>query len=304
LIDQLSPGKVEVVKHLDFFCVLIYAVNSICKNPVAAGDGVMLEWIIYPPLGVIVGIIAGLLGIGGGVVIVPILVFVFTAQGFPGQHMMQIALATSLGSIIFTSVSSFMSHHRHGAVRWEVVRGITLGILIGTFSGTWLAAQLSTRALKIFFACFLYYVAATMLSNFKPKPTRQLPGLLGLNGVGLAIGVISSLVGIGGGALSIPFMMWCNVPVHHAIGTSAAIGFPIAIAGTLGYILNGLSTADLPTPHIGYLYIPALFGIAFFSFFTAPYGARLAHKTPVVTLKRIYAVFLIIIATRIIWGAL
>jgi uncharacterized membrane protein YfcA len=264
----------------------------------------MLEWIIYPPLGVIVGIIAGLLGIGGGVVIVPILVFVFTAQGFSAHHMMQIALATSLGSIVFTSVSSFMTHHRHGAVRWDIVKGITLGILIGTFSGTWFAAQLSTRALKIFFACFLYYVAATMLSNFKPKPSRQLPGLLGMNGVGVMIGVISSLVGIGGGALSIPFMMWCNVPVHHAIGTSAAIGFPIAVAGTAGYILNGLHMADLPTPHLGYLYIPALFGIAFFSFFSAPFGAKLAHKTPVVTLKRIYAVFLIVVATRIIWGVL
>ena len=264
----------------------------------------MWEWIIYPPLGILVGIIAGLLGIGGGVVVVPILVFVFTANGFPPQHIMQIALATSLGSILFTSVSSFMTHHRHGAVRWDIVKGITIGILIGTFSGTWLAAQLSTRALKIFFACFLYYVAATMLSNFKPKPSRQLPGLLGMNGVGAVIGVVSSLVGIGGGALSIPFMMWCNVPVHHAIGTSAAIGFPIAVAGTIGYIINGLPMAGLPTPNLGYLYLPALFGIALFSFFTAPFGARLAHKTPVVTLKRIYAVFLIIVATRILWGAL
>jgi uncharacterized membrane protein YfcA len=264
----------------------------------------MWEWVVYLPLGVIVGIIAGLLGIGGGVVIVPILIFVFTAQGFSAQHMMQIALATSLGSIVFTSVASFMTHHRHGAVRWDVVKGITLGILIGTFSGTWFASQLSTKALKIFFAIFLYYVAATMLSNFKPKPTRQLPGRLGLNGVGVVIGIVSSLVGIGGGALSIPFMMWCNVPVHHAIGTSAAIGFPIAVAGTAGYILNGLYIAGLPTPHLGYLYIPALLGIAFFSFFSAPYGAKLAHKTPVVTLKRIYAAFLIVVATRILWGAL
>ena len=264
----------------------------------------MWEWVVYLPLGMIVGIIAGLLGIGGGVVIVPILIFVFTAQGFSAQHMMQIALATSLGSIVFTSVASFMTHHRHGAVRWDVVRGITLGILIGTFSGTWFASQLSTKALKIFFAIFLYYVAATMLSNFKPKPTRRLPGMLGLNGVGVVIGIVSSLVGIGGGALSIPFMMWCNVPVHHAIGTSAAIGFPIAVAGTAGYILNGLYIAGLPTPHLGYLYIPALFGIALFSFFSAPYGAKLAHKTPVVTLKRIYAAFLIVVATRILWGAL
>jgi len=268
------------------------------------GRDAMLEWIIYPLLGVIVGIIAGLLGVGGGVVVVPILIFVFSALGFSGQHMMQIALATSLGSIVFTSIASSMTHHRHGAVRWNIVKGITPGILIGTFSGTWLAAQLSTRALKIFFAIFLYYVAATMLSNFKPKPSRQLPGLLGINGVGGVIGVISSLVGIGGGALSIPFMMWCNIPVHHAIGTSAAIGFPIAVAGTLGYIINGWSIADLPTPHLGYLYIPALFGIAFFSFFTAPLGAKLAHRTPVVILKRIYAVFLIIVATRMLWTTL
>jgi uncharacterized membrane protein YfcA len=262
------------------------------------------EWIIYPPLGVMVGVIAGLLGVGGGVVIVPILIFVFTAQAFSAQHMMQVALATSLGSIVFTSIASFMTHHRLGAVRWEIVKGITPGILTGTFSGTWLAAQLSTQALKIFFAVFLYYVAATMLSNFKAKPSRQLPGLLGISGVGAVIGVISSLVGIGGGALSIPFMMWCNVPVHHAIGTSAAIGFPIAVAGTAGYILNGLPLADLPAPHLGYLYLPALFGIACFSFFSAPFGAKLAHKTPVVTLKRIYAVFLIVVATRIIWGVL
>jgi uncharacterized membrane protein YfcA len=264
----------------------------------------MQEWIIYPPLGVLVGIIAGLLGVGGGVVIVPILVFVFNANAFSPQHIMQVALATSLGSIVFTSVASFMTHHRHGAVRWNIVQGITLGILIGTFSGTWLAAQLSTRALKIFFACFLYYVAATMLSNFKPKPSRQLPGLLGMNAVGAVIGVVSSLVGIGGGALSIPFMMWCNIPVHHAIGTSAAIGFPIAVAGTIGYIVNGLPIVGLPTPSLGYLYLPALFGIAFFSFFTAPFGARLAHKTPIVILKRVYAVFLVIFATRILWGTL
>jgi uncharacterized protein len=262
----------------------------------------MLEWLIYAPLGVLVGIIAGLLGIGGGVVIVPILVFVFTASDFPNQHIMHVALASSMGSILFTSVSSFMTHHRHGAVNWALVKRITAGILIGTFAGTKLASHMSTTALKVFFSLFLYYVAATMLSNFKPKPTRQLPGWVGMSGVGGIIGVVSSLVGIGGGALSIPFMMWCNVPVHNAIGTSAAIGFPIAVAGTLGYIVNGMGVTDVPSPHWGYLYFPALLGIAFFSFFTAPYGARLAHRTPVVTLKRVYACFLIVIATRILWG--
>lgn len=264
----------------------------------------MWEWIIYPPLGGLAGILAGLLGIGGGVVIVPILVFAFTASDFPAQHIMQVALATSLGSIVFTSVSSFMTHHRHGAVQWDIVKRISTGILAGTFAGTWLAARLSTADLKAFFACFLYYVAATMLSNFKPKPTRQLPGTAGMSAVGGVIGVVSSLVGIGGGALSIPFMMWCNVPVHRAIGTSAAIGFPIAVAGTLGYIINGLSVTGIPALHLGYLNLPALIGIAAFSFLTAPFGARLAHKTPVLTLKRVYALFLIVVATRILWGVL
>ena len=197
-----------------------------------------------------------------------------------------------------------MTHHRHGAVDWLIVTRISIGILIGTFAGTWLAARLSTTVLKVFFAIFLYYVAATMLSNFKPKPSRQLPGTAGMSGVGGIIGVISSLVGIGGGALSIPFMMWCNVPVHNAIGTSAAIGFPIAVAGTLGYIINGVGVTDVPSSHWGYLYFPALFGIAFFSFFTAPFGARLAHRYTGVTLKRIYAFFLIVVATRILWGVL
>jgi uncharacterized membrane protein YfcA len=264
----------------------------------------MFLWILYPVFGSIAGVLAGLLGVGGGVVIVPILIFLFTSQAFPQEHSMQMALATSLGSIMFTSVSSFRAHHQRGAVHWDIVKRITPGILIGTFGGTWVAAMLSTAFLKIFFACFLYYVATQMLVNFKPKPTRQLPKPAGMFGVGGVIGMVSSLVGIGGGSLSVPFMSWCNVPMHHAIGTSAAIGFPIAVAGTLGYVVNGLNVAGLPAWSLGYLNLPALFGIAAFSMLTAPLGARLAHKLPVVTLKRVFAVFLIIIASRMVWGLL
>lgn len=264
----------------------------------------MFLWILYPVFGSIAGVLAGLLGVGGGIVIVPILVFLFTSQAFPREHIMQMALATSLGSIMFTSVSSFRAHHKRGAVHWDIVKRITPGILIGTFGGTWIAAMLSTTFLKVFFACFLYYVAAQMLANFKPKPARQLPRPAGMVGVGSVIGVVSSLVGIGGGSLSVPFMSWCNVPMHHAIGTSAAIGFPIAVAGTLGYIVNGLNITGLPAWNLGYLNIPALFGIAVFSMLTAPLGARLAHKLPVVALKRVFAVFIIIIASRMVWGLL
>lgn len=264
----------------------------------------MVLWILYPIFGSLAGVIAGLLGVGGGIVIVPMLVFLFTSQGFPPELIMQMALGTSLGSIMFTSVSSFNAHHRRGAVHWDIVKRIAPGILLGTFGGTWIAAALPTVLLKGFFACFLFYVAAQMLLNLKPTPSRQLPGNAGMIGVGLGIGVVSSLVGIGGGTLSVPFMTWCNIPMHHAIGTSAAIGFPIAVAGTLGYIVNGLARPDLPAQSLGFINLPGLIGIAIFSMLTAPLGARLAHRLPVVALKRVFAVFLILVAARMLWGVL
>jgi hypothetical protein len=261
-------------------------------------------WLLYPLFGSLAGIIAGLLGVGGGIVVVPILVLLFTSQGVAPQHLMQMALGTSLGSIMFTSIASFRAHHRLGAVHWDIVKRITPGILAGTFGGTWIAAQLSPTFLKSFFACFLYYVAIQMLLNFKPKPSRIMPGMAGTVAAGGAIGVVSSLVGIGGGTLSVPFMSWCNVPLHHAIGTSAAIGFPIAVAGTVGYLVNGLGASGLPAWNLGYINLPALLGIALFSMLTAPLGARLAHRLPVATLKRVFSLFLIAVATRMLWGVL
>jgi uncharacterized membrane protein YfcA len=261
----------------------------------------MLSLLLYPVFGALAGIIAGLLGVGGGIVVIPVLVFLFTLQGFPPELIMKMALGTSLASIMFTSISSFRAHHRRGTVHWDIVKAITPGILIGTFGGTYLAAALSGTFLTAFFACFLYYVSIQMLLNLKPKPTRTLPGAAGMAGVGGFIGVISSLVGIGG-ALSVPFMTWCNLPMHHAIGTSAAIGFPIAVAGTVGYVINGWSVPGLPNPSFGYVSVPALIGIAAFSMLTAPFGARLAHKLPVPVLKKIFAVFLIATATKIMWG--
>ena len=255
---------------------------------------------IYLGVGAVAGVLAGLLGIGGGLVIVPMLVFCFTWQAIPHESMMHIALGTSMASIIFTSVSSFMAHHRRGAVRWEVVRRIVPGILVGTFLGTVVAARLSTGFLKGFFSIFLYYVAVQMLWDKKPKPSRSLPGNAGMFGVGNVIGVVSSLVGIGGGTLSVPFMMWCNIPVHHAIGTSAAIGFPIAIAGTAGYIVNGWQVANLPLHSVGYIYLPALVGLVAASVLTAPLGVKLAHSLPVARLKRVFAVLLLLVATRML----
>jgi len=256
----------------------------------------------YLVFGAFAGIIAGLLGVGGGIVVVPALFWFFTAQGFSQELVMQMALGTSLAAIMFTSVSSLRAHHRRGAVVWPIVKAITPGILVGTFLGSCVAAKLSTGFLKGFFVAFLYYVSIQMLLNIKPKAHRQIPGKLGMFGAGLGIGAVSSLVGIGGGTMSVPFMVWCNVAMHTAVGTSAAIGFPIALAGTIGYIINGFGAPNLPSLSFGYIYLPALFGVAAVSVLTAPYGAKLAHKLPVSTLKRFFAVFLLAMATRMLWS--
>lgn len=261
----------------------------------------MLGLLIYPVFGAIAGVIAGLLGVGGGIVVVPALVFIFAAQGLPAEHIMKMALGTSLGAICFTSISSFRAHHKRGAVIWPIVAAITPGILVGTFGGTWLAAALSTTFLKGFFALFLYFVCAQMLLDLKPPATHTLPGRAGMIGAGGVIGVVSALVGIGGGTLSVPFMTWCNVAMHQAIGTSAAIGFPIAVAGAVGYVVNGLGAPNLPEMSLGYIYLPALVGVAAVSVFTAPLGARLAHALPVKTLKRCFAAFLLLVASKMMW---
>ena len=255
---------------------------------------------MYIIVGAVAGILAGLLGIGGGIVVVPMLVFCFVRQGISDGIIMHLALGTSLASIMFTAVASFRAHHKRGAVHWNVVRKIVVGIFTGTFAGSFLAAQVSTLFLKGFFILFLYFVAFQMLTNKKPRPSREIPGHAAMFGVGNVIGVVSSLVGIGGGNLSVPFMVWCNMAFHHAIGTSAAIGFPIAIAGTIGYLVNGLGVPKLPSFSIGYIYLPALFGIVVTSVLTAPLGVRLAHSLPVNRLKRIFAVLLLVVGTRML----
>lgn len=257
---------------------------------------------LYLAVGAIAGVLAGLLGIGGGLVIVPMLVFCLELQHVPQELIMHLALGTSMASIMFTSVSSFMAHHRRGAVEWSVVRRVVLGIFVGTYLGSCLAARMSTASLKIFFVIFLYYVCFQMLFGKKPKPSRQLPGRVPMFGAGSIIGAVSSLVGIGGGTLSVPFMVWHNIPIHRAIGTSAAIGFPIAVAGTVGYIVNGWGQAGLPPYSLGYVSFTALAAIAIMSVLTAPLGVRLAHSLPVDKLKRIFAVILFIVGTKMLVG--
>jgi uncharacterized membrane protein YfcA len=231
---------------------------------------------------------------------VPMLVFVFTAKGFPAEHMMHLSLATSMATIVFTSLSSVRAHHRHQAVDWAVARAMAPGIVAGALAATLAAGFVPTRPLAIFFTGFMFYAATQMFFEVKPKPSRQLPGAAGLFGVGAVIGGLSSVLAAGGAFLSIPFLARCNLPLKRAIGTAAANGFPIAVAGTAGYVLNGLRVEGLPVGSLGYVHLPALALIVAASMPVAPLGARLAHRLPVKRLRIVFALMLFGLALRML----
>jgi uncharacterized membrane protein YfcA len=259
-------------------------------------------WLAYIALGLFTGFSAGMLGIGGGLVMVPTLTMMFAAQtGFPRDEVLHLALGTSIATILFTSLSSLRAHHQHRAVLWDVVIQITPGILLGTLLGTLFASKVPSRPLALFFTIFVCCVALQMILNLKPKPSRELPRAGGVFAIGTGIGLVSALVAIGGGAFTVPFLTWCNVRVQKAIGTSAAVGFPIAVGGSLGYIYNGLGHADLPPLSLGFVYLPALAWMVPPSILMAPLGARLTHRLPVATLKRIFACLLIALASKMLW---
>lgn len=258
--------------------------------------------LVYLTLGACAGFFAGLLGVGGGVILVPVLTLVYAAQGFTGEHLLHLALGTSMATILFTAAASLRAHHRHGAVIWPVVRNFTPGILVGTALGTVLARYVSSQALAVFFALFMLFVAAQLLLDIKPKPNRALPGRAGITAVAVGIGAVSALGAIGGGAMTVPFLVWCNVTIRHAIGTSAAVGFPIAIGGTLGYVLNGLTVGGLPPWSLGFVYLPGLLFLVAASMVTAPLGAAAAHRLPVLTLKRIFAGTLMLLCAKMLHG--
>lgn len=260
-----------------------------------------MEWYAaYLALGVIAGFLAGLFGVGGGLVLVPVLLMMFDAQHFAAAHTLHLALGTSMATILFTSVASMRKHHQHGAVNWQVVRHITPGILIGTGIGALTASLIPVKGLGIFFALFVYFAAAQILLDKRPHPSRQLPGLGGMSLTGTLTGWLSSLVSIGGGTIVVPFLIWCNVPIRHAIGTAAAIGFPIAVGGSIGYIAVGWNEATLPNPHLGYVYLPALLWVALATVLTAPLGAKAAHRMKVELLRKLFALLLIVLATKLL----
>lgn len=261
-----------------------------------------MDLLILLSMGALAGLLAGLLGIGGGLVIVPVLALVFDGQGVDGSVIMHLAIGTSLATIVTTSLSSLRAHHRRGAVEWPVFVRITPGIILGGILGSSLAAVLPSDILRMAFAVFLLLVAIRMAFDVAPGPHRQLPGRAGMTLAGTLIGAVSTLMGIGGGTLSVPFLTWCNVGVRRAVATSAAIGLPIAVTGTILYMITGWKQPVLPALSLGYINLPAYAGIVVASVLFAPLGARLAHRLPERLLKRFFAAFLALLGVKLLLG--
>ena len=256
-------------------------------------------------LGVGTGFLAGLLGIGGGMVMVPFITILMSHRGVAPDLAVKMAIATSMATIIFTSISSVRAHHKRGAVRWDIVQRLAPGIVAGSIIGSLgVFALLKGSYLAIFFGLFVSFSATQMFLDKKPKPTRQMPGTAGQFAAGGFIGFLSGLVGAGGGFISVPFMTWCNVAMHSAVATSAALGFPIAVANVLGYVVSGQSVQNLPEGSFGYIWLPAMVVIAVCSFITAPLGAKAAHSLPVSKLKRVFASLLYVLAAYMLYKGL
>ncbi|MFO1331738.1 MAG: sulfite exporter TauE/SafE family protein [Rubrivivax sp.] len=267
-----------------------------------------LEWPLILELALLglgTGFLAGLLGIGGGMIMVPFITLIMGQRGVAPDLAVKIAIATSMATIVFTSISSVRAHHKRGAVRWRLVGGLAPGIVAGSLVGSLgVFALLKGSALAIVFALFVGFSATQMFLDRKPAPTRQMPGTAGQFAAGGGIGFLSGLVGAGGGFISVPFMTWCNVPIHNAVATSAALGFPIAAANVAGYVIGGAGVAGLPAGSMGYIWLPALVLIASCSVFTAPLGAKAAHSLPVAKLKRVFASVLYLLAAYMLYKGL
>lgn len=256
--------------------------------------------LVYLITGAVAGLLAGLFGIGGGMIIVPALAWLLPRHGHNDQ-VMQVAVGTSLACIAVTAISSSWAHHRQQGVLWPVFKQLVPGLVIGALIGAVLADMLPSLTLRRIVGLAALLVAVKMLLNLKPPATHQLPGTPGMYTAGSIIGSISSLIGIGGGSLTVPFLNWCNVPMKTSVGTSAACGVPIAWAGVLGFIVVGWDSSNLAEARLGHVYLPAFAGLITASVLCAPVGAKLAHSLPTVLLKRLFAILLAIIGINMLW---
>ena len=245
----------------------------------------------------ITGFLAGLLGIGGGMILVPFMILVFNHLHFDQSIIVHMAIASGMATILFTTTSAIWAHHKHGSIDWSLVKSFSPGLVIGSLvGGSEIFEALNTSWLSLFFAIFIVYSSIQMIINKKPKPGRELPGSLGLFSFGTFAGALSSLVGAGGAFVTVPFMLWCNVKPHVAMASSSGLGFPIAVAATIGYMFGSWGNPNLPPGSLGFIYLPAVACIVAVSIFTAPLGAKMARKLNVAQLKRIFGVMLIFLA--------
>jgi len=257
-------------------------------------------WLGYVAIGAAVGFFAGMLGIGGGAIMVPLLVILFDAQGLPKSHILHLAVGTGMATILFTSVASVRAHASRGAIRWDIARNITPGILAGGLVGSWIASFIPPLVFAALFTAVIYIAATNLLIDRKPKPSREAPGFAGMSVFGFVVSAASAFAAIGGAFLTVPFMLWCNVPMLQAIGTAAVIGFPIALSGTVGFIATGLRETGLPPYTVGFVYLPRSPASWVTSMLMAPVGAAAAHRLPTVWLKRIFAVLFYVMATKML----
>jgi uncharacterized membrane protein YfcA len=248
-------------------------------------------------LGVATGFLAGLLGIGGGMILVPFLTFIMSQRGLPPDAAVKVAIATSMATIVFTSLSSIRAQQKRGAIRWDIVRHLTPGLLIGALlASAGMFSLLKGKWLALFFAVFVGFSAFQMIRQSKPTAARGMPKPSGQWVAGGVIGFLSGMVGAGGGFVSVPFLVWCNVAVHQAVATSAALGLPIALFNVMGYVVSGSQQSGLPEGAVGYIYLPAMAIIALASVFLAPLGVRASHALPVAQLKKVFASVLFVLA--------
>jgi uncharacterized membrane protein YfcA len=253
----------------------------------------------YPGLGALAGVLAGLLGIGGGLVIVPALVWWFARQGYPEPWLMQMAVATSLATILVTSVSSLAAHQRRGGVRWDLLAGLLPGIMLGALAGAVIARALPGDVLRALFGAFECWVAWRLWRQ-RPEDRRLTLNRAGQLTAGSIIGGLSAMLGIGGGTLTVPLLRWTGVEIRAAVGTAAAAGLPVALFGVLGFTVGVAAPSGLPQPSLGLVYGPAALGIGLTSVLFAPLGAWLAHRLPRAGLQRLFAVILFLVGLRML----
>jgi len=258
------------------------------------------EIAIFLVTGAVAGLIAGLFGVGGGMILVPILVMIFAAQGFAEAWLIHLALGSSLAVIVMTASSSIWAHHRHGAVLWPVFRQMLPGIVIGALAGGWVASRFHSDHLITAFGIVELLIAARLLLAGQPGAGRQMPSTLGFILVAVIIGVLSALAGIGGGTLTVPFLLFCAVPMRNAVATSAACGLPIAFFGAAGYAWVGWGLEALPVGATGFVYWPAVICLVVTSMLLAPLGARLAHRLPPLLLRRLFALLLALLGLKML----